>query len=234
MLPRSLHSQSHYENAQKIKNDIAKAVRLDAERIKAQQPRSEEEAVEIGRIYKSAYPRNIQVQSVKAGMRMIQRSIRCYSDLFVVGYHNKVGVVCQVINRLKDMKVLEVVKVQTAVEVNAFSQDELHPKTCIKFLVCRGEHGDVVHGFRQRRLMQIFESKDKEMSGHLTVQQIKMLDLETKFKADAQQKQSANIFLRTIKADAITLPDFYKYASRLIHPLLNEECFDDAVKQSLE
>ena len=180
-------------------------------------------------IYRRPYPRYIEIRHKGKTANLIVRAIRCHEDLHIVGYEEDMSCACDIILKLEADKILKVVKMETGLEFSNYTQ----PLTCIKFLVVCGEFGELVQGYKQRKLIELFETEDKERVGQIEINKVRAFDLASKFKATAQQNRSANAFLRQLKEDVITMPDFVRYASRLLHPLMKDQYFDKIMKKML-
>ena len=98
----------------------------------------------------------------------------------------------------------------------------------IVFTLENGEFGQYLFGFRQEKVIEIFEQADTKMNGELSTKKVEELDLGNSFYSDDEQIHQSRIFLSQYQR--LDLPSFIKYASLLIHPLLKRKYFQKALK----
>ena len=99
------------------------------------------------------------------------------------------------------------------------------PTAMISFQLKRGEFGEYVSDYHQRKVIEIFESSDQQKTGSLTFEQIEALKFAERFKANDEQIEASKAYLSKQKEQKLDLPSFIKYASILIHPLLKDKIF---------
>jgi hypothetical protein len=91
----------------------------------------------------------------------------------------------------------------------------------------RGEFATYISDYHQRKVIEIFEKKDPECGGVLSFEQVANMQLEDAFKADDEQKARAAEFRTNCEETQMNLPDFIRYCSILIHPLLRDRVFKE-------
>ncbi|ETO11237.1 hypothetical protein RFI_26139, partial [Reticulomyxa filosa] len=100
-----------------------------------------------------------------------------------------------------------------------------NPVPAIVVHLARGEHATLVADYQQRKVIEIFENRDSEHTGRLSKKVVEELGLPEAFFATPEQQEQAKDFLETVSGNDVHLPDFIRYSSILIHPLLKESLF---------
>ena len=105
------------------------------------------------------------------------------------------------------------------------------PSTVIRFTLEQAEFAKYVSDYHQRKVIEIFEKADSDNDGKLSFDEIDELDMASAFHANEEQISDSKEFLsKEGEPDkTLNLPNFIKYASILIHPLLKDELFKQAL-----
>eukprot|EP00483_Globobulimina_turgida_P005124 UN05134 len=103
------------------------------------------------------------------------------------------------------------------------------PTSMITFTLNRGEFAEYVSDYHQRKVIEIFETADSEQSGFLSVEKVEELKFAERFKGNVEQIEQAKEFLENQKEKQLDLPNFIKYSSILIHPLLRDQVFKNVL-----
>ena len=140
-----------------------------------------------------------------------------------------ISMACTLVEVLKRQKIAEIESVRTSVDVDpTFYGGKLswgRAVTAIRFVLKRGEHAEYVSDYHQRKVIEIFENRDKEKNGKLAKTIVEGLNMGEVFYAGEERINQASEFLKNINGDSLNLPDFIRYASILIHPLLKDRIF---------
>jgi len=206
-------------------------------------PTEEEEPKETGdgdvedekeeKIYQEILPNRVIVarnHPLSYYVDRARRILRMEEELFVSGRGNTISMACTLVEVLKREKIADVETISTAMNVEPFfnrSGDArwTQPTAMIKFSLKRGEFGEYVADYRQRKVIEIFEKTDDQQNGSLTFEQLEKLEFAKKFRANEEQIEQSKKFLDNLKEKKLDLPTFIKYASILIHPLLKDKVF---------
>ncbi|ETO13359.1 hypothetical protein RFI_24015 [Reticulomyxa filosa] len=159
-----------------------------------------------------------------------RKILRHDETLTITGVDRAITLTCTLVELLKRQKIAKVTKIATNMNLNpnfrryggnvAWGE----PVPTIVFHLVRGEHATYVSDFQQRKVIEIFEINDPEHSGRLKKKKVEELNLSKTFLSAPQQGKEAEDLLRSI-GDEISLPDFIRYSSLLIHPLLKPSLF---------
>jgi hypothetical protein len=163
-----------------------------------------------------------------------RKILRLEEECTVGGLGQAIGLVVEVVEILKREKVAVVKKVETSM-VDGKSLRTRFRKPKIEITLGRGEYATLVSDYRRRKVIDIFETHDPEMTGKLSRDQIEKLNLAELFHSsekadgveDIDRVAAAADFLNT--KEELDLPEFIRYASILINPLLLEAKFKVAV-----
>ena len=144
---------------------------------------------------------------------------------------------------LKRQKIASIKTVSTGMETQPYFTKERggrggdamwsQPTTVIRFTLEQGEFAQFVSDYHQRKVIEIFEKADSNNDGNLSFEEIDELDLVGAFYANEEQIAQSKEFL-TAHGDpdkSLNLPNFIKYASILIHPLLKDDLFKAALTE---
>lgn len=160
-----------------------------------------------------------------------RKILRIEETCTIGGLGQAIGHVVEVAEILKREKVAVVTKIETTMVDGSGARTRFR-KPKIEITLARGEFATVVSDFRRRKVTEIFESCDKEMRGTLSVDEIRAMDLPRVFyMEDPELLREAEEFLAD-KAQ-LNLPDFIRYASKIISPVLLETKFKQAVTSFL-
>eukprot|EP01083_Nonionella_stella_P210885 763029_1 len=163
--------------------------------------------------------------------------LRTQEEVIVIGAGNNCDIAVSVVTALKTRKLGELTSIRTGMDItsNMLSSDVSHwtqPSAMMTFHVCQGENAAYISGYRQRKIVEIFEKHDLNISGYLSIDQIQSFKLGDVFMASQTQKENANRFVQHLqkqKLSKMNLPAFIKYSSILIHPLLKQRKFNNAL-----
>jgi len=164
-----------------------------------------------------------------------RRVLRLENQLTVTGFGNTISMACTLVEVLKRQEIAKIKSIQTGMDVqpviNRNDYAWSNPITQITFVLERGKYADCVQDYHQRKVIEIFEAHDKDNKGVISKEEAKSLKLGDNFYADEDHKQEAEKFLSSIGGDNLDLPNFIRYASRLIHPLLKDRVFKQVLKE---
>jgi len=159
-----------------------------------------------------------------------RRILRMEDELFVSGRGNTISMACTLVEVLKRQKICVVKSISTGMNVEPFFSSSGDPRwsqptSMITFSLTRGEFAEYVADYHQRKVIEIFENTDTEQTGYLSFDAIESLKFGERFKAETDQIESAKAYLMKQKEKKLNLPDFIRYSSILIHPLLRDKVF---------
>jgi len=162
-----------------------------------------------------------------------RRVFRIEEEVHVTGRGDNISTACKLVEALKRQKIAVITKMSTGMDVqpyfNAAGDAKWgQPTAVILFKLKRGELGKFIADYQQRKVIEIFEANDPDCSGEMTVAAAEALDLGTKFKAKEEQIAESKKFLSGVSGN-LDLPNFIKYASTLIHPLLRNKVFKEVL-----
>jgi hypothetical protein len=164
-----------------------------------------------------------------------RRILRSDETVTVTGLGQAISMACTLVEVLKRQKIAEIESVRTSVDVDpTFYGGKLswgRPVTAIRFVLKRGEHAEYVSDYHQRKVIEIFENRDKDKTGKLAKTIIQGLNMGEIFFAGEERINQAAEFLKGINGDSLNLPDFIRYASILIHPLLKDRIFKEQLNR---
>jgi DNA-binding protein len=162
-----------------------------------------------------------------------RRVFRIEEEVHVTGRGDNISTACKLVEALKRQKIAVITKMSTGMDVqpyfNAAGDAKWgQPTAVILFKLKRGELGQFIADYQQRKVIEIFEANDPKCTGELSVETAEALDLGTKFKAKEEQMAQSKAFLGKVSGP-MDLPTFIKYASILIHPLLRNKVFKEVL-----
>jgi len=195
--------------------------------------KKEEEAVES--IYDSELPNRLIVgrnHPLSFYVDRARRVFRIEETVNITGRGDNISTACKLVEALKRQKIATIEKIATGMNVepyfNSYGDAKWgQPTAVILFVLKRGEFGQFIADYQQRKIIEIFENNDEKSEGTLSVEKVESLEFATKFKANDQQIQDSKTFLSKVDDKTLDLPTFIKYASILIHPLLKNKIFKD-------
>jgi len=163
-----------------------------------------------------------------------RRVFRIEEEVHVTGRGDNISTACKLVEALKRQKIAVITKMSTGMDVqpyfNAAGDAKWgQPTAVILFKLKRGELGKFIADYQQRKVIEIFEANDQKCTGELSVEAAEALDLGTKFKAKEEQVAESKAFLGAVSGGKLDLPNFIKYASILIHPLLRNKVFKEVL-----
>jgi len=162
-------------------------------------------------------------------MKRARKILRCNETLIVTGVDRAISMACTLVELLKRQKIGNVTKIATNINISpnfrrfGGNLGWGQPVPTIVFHVERGEHGTYVIDAQQKRLIDLFETKDTGNTGKLSKKLVQELNIGKCFLADKEQEEQANHYIK--KLDGLDLPQFIHYCSLLIHPLLKDVVF---------
>jgi len=162
-----------------------------------------------------------------------RKILRCDTTLTITGVDKAISMACTLVELLKRQKIAKVTKIATNMNLNpnfrrfggnlAWGQ----PVPRIVFHMERGDHAELVSDYHQRKVIEIFENRDTEHSGKLKKQKIEAMNLPEIFSAIPEHREVANRFFQSVDGNELNLPEFIRYCSLLIHPLLKDTVFKE-------
>eukprot|EP01083_Nonionella_stella_P210886 763030_1 len=201
---------------------------------------SKTDSAPVSDIYETEVPTVVVIDRNHTVSYYIERCatiLRSKKGLVVAGSGNNCDIAVSVVTALKTRKLGELTSIRTGMDItsNMLSSDVSHwtqPSAMMTFHVCQGENAAYISGYRQRKIVEIFEKHDLNISGYLSIDQIQSFKLGDVFMASQTQKENANRFVQHLqkqKLSKMNLPAFIKYSSILIHPLLKQRKFNNAL-----
>jgi len=168
-----------------------------------------------------------------------RRILRMEDELFVSGRGNTISMACTLVEVLKRQKIGVVTSIKTGMNVAPFFNSSgdarwSPPTSMITFSLNRGEFAEFVADYHQRKVIEIFERTDTEQTGYLSFDAIESLKFAERFKADTEQIESAKAYLSKQNEKKLNLPDFIRYSSILIHPLLRDKVFKSVLASEFD
>ena len=150
---------------------------------------------------------------------------------------------CTLVEVLKRQKIAKIKSVSTGMETQPYFSNRRQgrrsagdamwsqPTTVIRFTLEQGEFAQYVSDYHQRKVIEIFENADSDNDGKLSFEEIDGLDMSSAFYSNDEQISRGKDFLAANGEPdkTLNLPNFIKYASILIHPLLKDELFKQAL-----
>lgn len=113
-------------------------------------------------------------------------------------------------------------------------------KPCIEITMGRGEYGELVSGYRQRKVTDLFErlalktNNDGEFPDnvqYLRKDVVRKEDFHVSFFSEDMRLKNSNDLLDEVDGDTIDLPTFIRYMSKVIDPLLLDRHFNDVMRK---
>jgi hypothetical protein len=164
-----------------------------------------------------------------------RRVLRLEPQLTVTGFGNTISMACTLVEVLKRQGIAKIKSIRTGMDVQPIVMNRgdygwSQPITQITFVLERGLYAGCVQDYHQRKMIEIFENIDKDNAGKISKDEARKLNLGDNFHADDSHKTDAENFLKTINTNDLDLPNFIRYSSRLIHPLLRDKIFKQVLK----
>jgi len=192
-------------------------------------------------IYDEAMPNRIIVgrnSPLSFYMDRARRVFRCDTEVTVSGRGDNISTACKLVESLKSQKIAKIEKISTGMSVEPYFTNRGDakwgpPSAVISFKLSRGEFGEFIADYQQRKVVEIFEKTDESKEGVLSVDKVESLALGTAFKANDEQIEKSKKFLSGA-GKTMDLPTFIKYASILIHPLLKNKVFKDVLSDTFK
>merc|ERR1712087_1021038 len=193
-------------------------------------------------IYDEAMPNRIIVgrnSPLSFYMDRARRVFRCETEVTVSGRGDNISTACKLVESLKSQKIAKIEKISTGMSVEPYFTNRGDakwgpPAAVISFKLSRGEFGEFIADYQQRKVVEIFENSDEKKEGVLSLEKVESLALGTAFKANEEQIEKSKKFLSGLSAKTLDLPAFIKYASILIHPLLKNKVFKDVLSDTFK
>eukprot|EP01084_Bolivina_argentea_P107152 191607_1 len=156
---------------------------------------------------------------------------------FVTGAGNNCDIAVSLVAVLEKRKLGKVTSIRTGMDIAiqftcTYQSRWQQPLPMMTFRLRQGEFSKYISGYRQNKMIQIFEKHDSFVTGYLSIEKIKSFSFEELFMANQKQRENANRFVSQLQKQEqkrMNLPDFIKYSSCLIHPLLKEQKFKSAL-----
>mmetsp|Transcript_19270 Transcript_19270/g.30562 ORF Transcript_19270/g.30562 Transcript_19270/m.30562 type:complete len:261 (-) Transcript_19270:1022-1804(-) len=164
-----------------------------------------------------------------------RRVFRIEEEVFVQGRGDNIATTCKLVESLRRQKIATIGKISTGMNVEPYFTGRGdarwgQPTSIVLFQLKRGELGEYIADYQQRKVIEIFENADEKQDGTLSLEQIDALKLPSAFQANEEQCNAGKQFLTKHAAqNKLDLPNFIKYASILIHPLLKARVFKEAL-----
>lgn len=163
-----------------------------------------------------------------------KRALRLHEEITIMGFGNHMSAACTIVETLKRQKIAKIHKIETVMDTpllntaNHVSFARPLPKIVIHLR--RGELALYISGYYQRKMIDLFETNDKNASGRLTYEQVHSLNLQNAFHATDEAKKEA---LKEIHGkSSISLPEFIRFASYCINPRLRDDEFQKTLETS--
>jgi len=160
-----------------------------------------------------------------------RRILRAHETLVVTGVSRAIPMACTLVEFLKRQKIAKVSKIATGMNISpnfgrygggvAWGQ----PEPSIVFHITRGELATCISDYHQRKVIDLFETRDTKQAGTLSKKTIEEIDLPKHFFATKEQEEKAKKMLQG--GNEVDLPRFIRYCSELIHPLLKDSIFKE-------
>jgi len=170
-----------------------------------------------------------------------RRVFRIEQEANITGRGDNISTACKLVEALKRQKIATIEKVTTGMNVepyfNSFGDAKWgQPTSVIAFKLKRGEFGEYIADYQQRKIIEIFENTDTENGGVLSLEQLDSLKMAERFKAKPEQIEKSKEFLAEVTKTEknVNLPNFIKYSSILIHPLLKNRVFKDILSKEFD
>jgi len=219
MAQHDMENENIVENETKKTNEIDKTQKID----------SGEEYAILGAPPKSNRVIVRQIKN-KTGLRSYliraRRILRLQNNCVVIST-NACNIACEIVEILKKERVAEIQKIRTTLIENNQSEEDGQP--ALEIALIRGEFGHLVSDFRRRKVIEVFEIHDSNLTGIINGDKIRQLNPVKLFRADNVRKLKAEEFLKKHN-DQLDLPAWIHYCSILIHPLLLEYHFKTAIE----
>lgn len=162
-----------------------------------------------------------------------RRALRVHEEITVIGFDGYMSSAATVVETLKRQKIAHIKKIETAMDIPLLNANNFvsfaRPVPKIVIHLRRGDLAPYLSGFYQRKIVDLFETLDKEANGRVSYEDIMKLDMTNAFHATDEQKQRA---LKEIEGKShVTLPDFIRFASHCIHPKLRDDIIKDVFEK---
>ena len=208
--------------------EVTEDVKRDDEKTEEVEVAGAEEVKPKVSIYDEAMPNRIIVGNnspLSFYMDRARRVFRCETEVTVSGRSQNIATACKLVESLKSQKIAKIEKISTGMSVEPYFTPRgdckwSPPVAVISFQLSRAELGEFIADYQQRKVVEIFENSDDANERELSLEKVEALDMGTAFKANEEQIERSKRFLSGLGGKALDLPNFIKYASILIHPLL--------------
>eukprot|EP01084_Bolivina_argentea_P079882 144790_1 len=182
-----------------------------------------------------------------------RRILRLFDGMIVTGFGTTVCIACSLVEVLKRNAMAEIIHIETKLappihyvdiaNINNPSQQRYYetattPKTAIEFHLKVGKYGKYLSGYHQRKIIELFEKYDK-LTGLVSIQDVKSMNLYQVFHSNNNQIVKAEKFINNVSNltgpnNQFKLPDFIKYCSLIIHPLMKDNIFKKILYQNFQ
>jgi len=185
----------------------------------------------INKITVASAPLNVYIDRAR-------RILRLEENLTIIGQGNNIANACTLVEILRRQKIAKIAKVATSIESAPFFNNRRDPTwspptSTITIHLKRGEFALFITDYHQRKIIELFESRDKLNLGYLSLDQVNALNIGQAFYATAQKIEESKKYLNNFNEEKrLNLPEFIKYASILIHPLLKDRVFKQVLKEN--
>merc|ERR1712087_117372 len=174
---------------------------------------------------------------------------RSESHMYVTGRGGSLHMACKLVQMLKRQKVCVVDKVSTGMSMQPIFTSGSRkgprrsggirwhePSPMIVFKLSRGEFAELLSGGEEKAIIAIFERLDPSKSGYVSFGTVRALKFEETFCANKAQVQLSEDYLASLQLDEeqVNLPQFLRYASLLIHPLLKPDILQKMLAKASE
>lgn len=173
-----------------------------------------------------------------------RRILRLFDGMIVTGFGATVCVACSLVEVLRRNEMAVITHVETKFDspINYVSINEhfnnpqqqayyenAPPQTAIEFHLAVGKYGKYLSGYHQRKMIEVFEKYDR-LTGVVSVDDVRCMNLYNTFYCNANQIAMAEQFLADCDNlhgpdHSFILPDFIRYCSLIIHPLIKDNIF---------
>eukprot|EP01084_Bolivina_argentea_P298169 513778_1 len=178
-----------------------------------------------------------------------RRVLRLFDGMIVTGFGTTVCIACSLVEVLKRNQMAVITHIETKLDtpINYVNINENYnpqqqyyyrnapPQTAIEFHLKVGKYGKHLSGYHQRKIIELFEKYD-QLSGFVSVKDVCSMRLYQVFHSNTKQIASAEAFINDESNlhginHSFILPDFIRYCSLIIHPLMKDNVFKKILYQ---
>eukprot|EP01084_Bolivina_argentea_P107151 191606_1 len=173
-------------------------------------------------IYDRDIPNSVVIdrnRTISYYINLCAKILTTKKECIVTGAGNNCDIALSLVAALQKRKLGKLTSIRTGMDVTiqftgAADSQWQQPSPMMTFKLCQGPNAKYISGYRQKKIIQIFEKHDSNVTGRLSIDKIKSFNFQEIFMANDTQKQSANKFISQLKTEqqhSMSLPDFIKY-----------------------